>query len=666
MTSIFEQFNGLFVVNVGYLYAMNKGIGQFKALYHRLVIELQLPRSGKLIALWFIDALVMLGAVLFAYWVRLGDAFSPDFTQSLLILSYPVIGLSCFIFSGFYRKMVRFSGDELLLHLIKSVTFATMLWVLLAYVTELNVAGELGAPRTVPPVFWATTIVTLYLLRWSFKWVYWTKSPIHGRKPVVLYGASEAGYRLSRALKHEPGFQLVGVIDSKPEKVGRVFYGVGVFSPNALPTLVSKFNVSECILAVENLNSEEVKNFIVELEAHNVKPRVLPPVSAVVANRNLVSLVREVDVGDLLGRQPVAAFKELLVGSIADKVVLVTGAGGSIGSELCRQICQLGPKRLILLDHSEPALYQINRQLQRLGVCEIVSVLGSVKDESALASVFNDHRIETIYHAAAHKHVPLLESNLAEGFANNVIGTQNVAKFALSHQVEKFVLISSDKAVRPTNVMGSTKRWAEIVIQNLQQQANKFLAEGGQVTRFCAVRFGNVLGSSGSVIPLFKEQIAEGGPVTVTHPEVTRYFMSIHEAAQLVLQASTMAEGGDVFLLDMGESVKIVDLAKNLVKLAGLRPVDPVTGVGDVAIEFVGLRPGEKLYEELLIDASGVRNTPHPKILRASEPYPDESEFYSLIKNVQKLLQRGDESEARDLVIGVANQKFSSVVKPQS
>jgi FlaA1/EpsC-like NDP-sugar epimerase len=340
-----------------------------------------------------------------------------------------------------------------------------------------------------------------------------------------------------------------------------------------------------------------------------------------------VNLVREVDIEDLLGRDPVSADPVLLSQCIKEKAVLVTGAGGSIGSELCRQILAIGPSKLVLIESNEGSLFNIHRELAALTSIEIIPCLGSITNRRIVATVLREHQIQTIYHAAAHKHVPLIETNLFEGIRNNVLGTLNLAQLAFTSKVETFVLISTDKAVRPSSVMGATKRCAELIIQNLNQQAS--LNSTGQ--RFCAVRFGNVLGSSGSVVPIFKEQIAHGGPITVTHPEVTRYFMSIHEAVELVIQAGSMAKGGEIFLLDMGEPVKILDLARKMVKLAGLTLRTAENPAGDIEIITTGLRPGEKLYEELLIASEGAEGTSHPKILKGNEPELPESELYKLI-----------------------------------
>jgi len=383
-----------------------------------------------------------------------------------------------------------------------------------------------------------------------------------------------------------------------------------------LPQLQRRLGVQEVIVTLPQASQLRRRQVVQFLEQHRLRVRILPALTDIASGRHLVNLVREVDVGDLLGRDPVAADAALLARHVAGKVVLVSGAGGSIGSELCRQIAALQPAKLVLLEHSEHALYQIDREMARRLQAPRCAVLGSVTDGRLVAELLAQHGVQTIYHAAAYKHVPLVQANVVEGAVNNVLGTQVLGQAALSAGVETFVLISTDKAVRPSSVMGATKRWAELIVQDLDARARS----RGTGQRFCAVRFGNVLGSSGSVIPLFKEQIAQGGPVTVTHPEMTRYFMSIHEAVELVIQAGSLAEGGEVFLLDMGEPVRIVDLARNMIRLAGFAVRDADHPDGDIEITFIGMRAGEKLHEELAVDWEQARPTAHPKIRQVREP----------------------------------------------
>jgi FlaA1/EpsC-like NDP-sugar epimerase len=444
----------------------------------------------------------------------------------------------------------------------------------------------------------------------------------------------------------------LGFVDDSPALCGKDVDGLRVFESEQLEALISRLGVEVVIVASSDLFGKRHKDILGLLETHKVQVRVLPAISDIAAGRHLVDLVREVDIGDLLGRELVLANPELLGRCIKDKSVLVTGAGGSIGSELCRQILGLGPKRLVLLEASEAALYQVDRALRKINDCEVVSVLGSVKDYDKLKAILQKYSIDTIYHAAAHKHVPLVEANIVEGVLNNIYGTRAIIAAAYEctqlgdHSPYKgpsnFILISTDKAVRPTNVMGATKRWAELI---LHDYAEKVKSEGGKLV-FAAVRFGNVLGSSGSVIPLFKEQIAQGGPITVTHPEITRYFMSIHEAVELVIQAGSIAQGSEVFLLDMGEPVKIVDLAEKMIALSGK--------AGQINIAVTGLRLGEKLYEELLIGAENAQLTNHPKIMKATEPLIGDESLQDLLNKIDSLIAENLDLELRQLLLRVA------------
>ena len=408
--------------------------------------------------------------------------------------------------------------------------------------------------------------------------------------------------------------------------------GLQVAHPRELEQLIAQHDITQVLLAIPSASSERRKEIINSLVGLPVYVRTVPRINELVSGQSSVIQIQDISLDDLLGRDPVPPHPELIDRCISGKVVMVTGAGGSIGSELCRQILLSGPRELLLLDNSEYALYNIERELRQLMAAagqelELVALLGTVQDQKRLESVFRTFGVQTVYHAAAYKHVPMVEHNIAEGVANNVFGTWYAAEAARKSRVETFVLVSTDKAVRPTNIMGASKRFAEMILQGLAQQDTH--------TRFCMVRFGNVLGSSGSVVPLFREQIANGGPVTVTHPEVSRYFMSIAEAAQLVLQASAMGTGGDVFVLDMGEPVRIVDLARRMIRLSGYE-MDHDTHVGEhIDIEFIGLRPGEKLHEELLL-GSNVAGTGHPMIMRAEEECLSYTRMHKLLLELRQ------------------------------
>ncbi|MDH5379159.1 MAG: polysaccharide biosynthesis protein, partial [Gammaproteobacteria bacterium] len=437
---------------------------------------------------------------------------------------------------------------------------------------------------------------------------------------IGIYGAGRAGVQLAKALLAGNQYQPAFFVDDNKDLHKNELFGIRVFSPKELEKLISEFEVEQVFLAIPSLTRQRRRLILDELESLSVQIKTLPGIEDIAAGRVTIDDIRNVDIEDLLGRDPVPPITDLLKKCIEGKSVLVTGAGGSIGSELCRQILGLKPTKIVLFENHEFSLYQIERELRnrRESSIEIVPILGTIMNKDLLRQVVEGHAISTIYHAAAYKHVPIVEFNPLEGVLNNVFGTRNVAEVARECRVETFVLISTDKAVRPTNIMGASKRLAELILQAMALES--------KATRYVMVRFGNVLGSSGSVIPLFKEQIKKGGPITVTHPEVTRYFMTIPEAAQLVLQAGSMGSGGDVFVLDMGESVKIYELAKKMVHLSGMQVNCEETPDGEIAIEFTGLRPGEKLYEELLI-GNNVSRTEHPRILRAEESYLSKSEI---------------------------------------
>ncbi len=455
---------------------------------------------------------------------------------------------------------------------------------------------------------------------------------------------------MAAALRQGREFFPAGFLDDDVALHGKDVGGLRVYAPHQLPSLVERFDIHDVIVTLPSASSARRREVVSFLEQYPVRVRILPALVDIANGRHLINMVREVDIGDLLGRDPVAADPALLGRCITGKAVLVSGAGGSIGAELCRQIAVLRPARLVLLEASEHALYQVDRALRAMADFEIVPCLGSVGDARLLTGLLGNHGIETVYHAAAHKHVPLVEINALEGVRNNVLGTWTLAEAAYAAGVETFVLISTDKAVRPANIMGTTKRWAELIVQSMAERA----AAEGRAQRFCAVRFGNVLGSSGSVIPLFREQIAAGGPVTVTHAEVTRYFMSIHEAVELVIQAGSLAHGGEIFLLDMGEPVRIADLARNMIRLAGYSLRDATHPQHDIEIIYTGLRPGEKLFEELLIASSKALPTAHPKIMRADEPCMTQAALQSAVIRLREGVQVGDEAVVRSVLTGAA------------
>lgn len=473
------------------------------------------------------------------------------------------------------------------------------------------------------------------------------KSFTQAQQHIAIYGAGEAGLQLAAYLKHTRSFHPVCFIDDNKALQGRETMDLPIIAPEKIAKEIQNKKIEKIILAIPSASRSTRNDILQKLENLNTPIQTMPRLDEIISGKANISELRDIDPLDLLGRDPVPADTKLLSKCITDKNILVTGAGGSIGSELCRQIMALGPKRLVLFEASEYALYKISSELETLNSStELVSVLGSVQNPDCLNDVCKDHKIQTIYHAAAYKHVPIVEENIAAAIENNTMGTINTALAAQKNAVETFVLISTDKAVRPTSAMGATKRLAEKAIQLISnQKENK--------TTFCFVRFGNVLASSGSVIPLFRKQIAAGGPVTVTHPEMTRFFMSIPEAAQLVIQAGAMAKTGDGFTLDMGQSVKIVDMAKRLIKLSGLTPKTENSPSGDIEIVFTGLRPGEKLYEELFINEDAAETTDHPRIRREIEALENNS-LDKFLKTISKTLSISKQDKLREALFKLA------------
>ncbi len=570
---------------------------------------IELPRNIKQACLLGLDmsfvALAMWAAVAF----RFGHLDFHLGTVEIFCGVFTVVA-SAFIFLrlGLYRAVIRFMGQQAIWAVITAVSYSTLVLGATVFFAQAEV------PRSMPFIYWGLAMLFIGGTRLSVRAYYQAKLRSLSEN-VIIYGAGESGRQLLTALNHGDQYRAVVFVDDDERLQHAVINGLQVARPEDIEPLIAAHDVTQVLLAIPSASPERRKEIINSLVGLPVYVRTVPRIAELVTGEASVNQIQDIDLDDLLGREPIPPRPELIDRCITGKVVMVTGAGGSIGSELCRQIITSAPRELILLDNSEYALYNIERELRGLldargHEFEIVALLGSVQDQRRLESIYRTFSVETVYHAAAYKHVPRVEYNVAEGVANNVFGTWYAAEAARKAGVDTFVLVSTDKAVRPTNIMGASKRFAEMILQGLAQRETN--------TRFCMVRFGNVLGSSGSVVPLFREQIARGGPVTVTHPEVTRYFMSITEAAQLVLQAGAMGTGGDVFVLDMGEPVRIVDLARRMIRLSGYE-MNHDTHVGEhIDIEFIGLRPGEKLYEELLL-GSNVAGTGHPMIMRAEE-----------------------------------------------
>ena len=599
---------------------------------------LALPRAAKRLVVVASDVFLALLSTWLAYTLRLDTPHWPIAEQWYVYLIAPVLFIPVFVRFGLYRAIFRYTGQAALTATAKAVAvYGAVLSVILFTQRWPDVPRSLGILQ--PLIFFLLVGASR-----AFAGFWLAGLALSGALPsgsFLIFGAGTAGVQTASALAVSGQFELVGFVDDDAFKVGRSINGVPVFAPQSIPDLVNRGLVTDILLALPSASRARRKEIIESLRSLPVHIRTLPDWADLASGRVTTQDFQELDIEDLLGRDPVPPNRDLLARNLVGKSVLVTGAAGSIGSELCRQIVQERPRQLLLLDHSEFGLYTIHQELLALAASrspelELVPLLGSVTDATRLAEICHGYKPHTVYHAAAYKHVPLVESNPAQGIFNNVFGTLHTARAALASGVSNFVLVSTDKAVRPTNVMGASKRMAELVLQALATDA----AQAG-TTCFSMVRFGNVLDSSGSVVPLFRQQIASGGPLTVTHPEVTRYFMTISEAAQLVLQAAAMAGGGEVFVLDMGEPVKILDLARRMVELSGMQLRSADHPAGDIEIVITGLRPGEKLYEELLLGDNPIP-TVHPRIMKAREEGLDWAALQPRLDALQRAVVQSD------------------------
>lgn len=613
------------------------------------------PRWFKRTLIILNDLVLLTLALWLAYSLRWSQLYVPfTFAHWMLFAAAPIIGVITFHLRGLYKLVTRYIGPEGTTRIYIAVIIAVLGWAAVVLM-----AGLKNQPRSVVVIY---ALIAALFIRLSRQWaasLLLRAAPQHQaaqfteRKNVIIYGAGSTGIQLLRALNETGQYNMVAFIDNNPSLAGQVVHGVKVLRPGKIGKVITTENVKEVLLAMPSALRSERRAAIRALEPFPVVVKTLPALEEIASGRVEVSDLRPIEVEDLLGRDPVAPEIDLLTAHVRDKVVMITGAGGSIGSELTRQLLQLGPKVLILFELSEVSLYEIEMEIEdikrrlaketeglNLTETKIVSVLGSVLDRRVVARTISAYGVEVIYHAAAYKHVPIVEMNPFTGVQNNTFGTLALAEAAKELGVERFVLVSSDKAVRPTNVMGASKRLAEQILQALAEQESTPPSR----TIFTMVRFGNVLDSSGSVVRRFRNQIQAGGPVTVTHPEIIRYFMSIPEAAQLVIQAGAMASGGEVFVLDMGTPVKIDDLARTMVRLSGLEVRDESNPDGDIVIEYVGLRRGEKLYEELLI-GQNTTGTSHPRIFKNSEPILAYADLAAALERLDDAIQRQDEAE---------------------
>ena len=621
-----------------------------------------MPRIIKRFVVLGIDAGLCVLTVWLAFYLRLGE-FLPltgtlIWTPAIAVCVSFLLGIPIFIFSGLYRAIFRYNGLPALMAIAKAMFIYGLLYALV-----FTIAGVQGVPRTIgliqPVLLFFFVGMSRMFARFWLGGLYLdilkkTKLP-----QVLIYGAGSTGRQLALAMSNSSDMRVIGFLDDDARLHGSLLNELPIYNPLDLAELTKSISVTDVLLALPGASREHRNNILARLAEYKLAVRNLPDLGDIATGRISMNDLRELDIDDLLGREPVKPDESLLNQKNLGQIVMVTGAGGSIGSELCRQIYKIQPRILLLVDMSEFALYQIHQELENARLNElskashaiekdsfqIIPLLGSVCDEIRMNAIMSTWHPQTVYHAAAYKHVPLVEHNPGEGVFNNVWGTMVCALASFHHGVKNFVLISTDKAVRPTNVMGASKRLAEMLLQALaEKNLNQYSAE--KVTCFSMVRFGNVLGSSGSVVPLFREQIKNGGPVTLTHEDITRYFMTIPEAAQLVMQAGAMGTGGDVFVLDMGEPVRIIDLARKMIELSGLSLRDASKPDGDIDIAITGLRPGEKLFEELLIGDNPMP-TKHPRIMKAQEEFLS---FEALMENLQQLKNAIDQNNVSELL----------------
>ena len=600
----------------------------------------------------FIMLIVDLFFIEFALWLsfalRLGLFWPREYIYPnwWIFIITPIIAIPLLLKFGLYRSVIKYVGSKVVVASFQAITLTTMtigFLMLILRDTQLLVGSFM--PRSVVLIFWFISTMVVIFGRFLFKgYLYSWDNFVNNRIPTIIYGAGSAGAQLVESLRKNHQYAPIAFIDDDEAKHGTFINFTKVYAFKELKNIIDKRNAKNILLAIPSLSANGKRDLLKKLSTYPVEVKLLPSLSSIVEGNVSIENIRHVEVEDILGRVPVSPKSILLKKNINGKNILITGAGGSIGSELCRQIIRLNPSKIVLFDHSEFNLYSIDFELNSLqsSDCEVIPILSDVTNLAMVKFIISENKIDTIYHAAAYKHVPLVEKNSIEGVYNNAIGTYNVAVSAHEYEVENMVLISTDKAVRPTNVMGASKRFSELILQGLNSEKTK--------TCFSMVRFGNVLDSAGSVVPLFRKQIKEGGPVTVTNPKVTRYFMSISEAVQLVLQAGAMAKGGDVFVLDMGEPVKILDLAYRMINLSGLSPITNENPEGDIKVVFTGLRPGEKLYEELLIGHNVIQSE-HPQIMQAKEAKLSWQDVQKSISIIIDSHQNLNEEKIRNLLL---------------
>ena len=599
-----------------------------------------LERIYKQIIMLFVDVATLLFALWLAFVLRIGEPFPTEYIYPSwwLFIAIPFIMIPLFVKLGLYRAVLQYMGIKVITTTFQATTIACLIVGFLMWFFR-----EPNLPRSVLPIFWFIVNIAVIASRFLFKgYLYSWDSFINSRKQTLIYGAGNAGVQLVESLKKSTVYAPIAFIDDDKEKQGTILNYLEVFPFDKIDFLIKNKEAKVLLLAVPSVSEKQRTHILKRLTKYPLEVKVLPSLDKIVNGIVNLDAIKHVEVADILGRDSVEPNQSLLERNISGKNILITGAGGSIGSELSRQVMKLSPKKVVLMDNSEFNLYNIHLELASKGFSfEIIPSLCTVTNYHQLKQIIAQNNIQTIYHAAAYKHVPMVEMNIISGTYNNVIGTYNIARLADELEVANMVLVSTDKAVRPTNVMGASKRMSELILQAFSDKSK---------CCFSMVRFGNVLESAGSVVPLFRNQIKAGGPVTVTHRNITRYFMSIPEAVELVLQSGAMAKGGDVFVLDMGEPIKIIDLAYKMIHLSGLTPIDNENPDGDIRIDFTGLRPGEKLYEELLI-GSNVVQSEHPRIMQAKESKLSFDEVSHCVEVIKSARENQDERVVKELLL---------------
>ena len=606
---------------------------------------ISLPRISKQILMLIIDECILLFSLWLAFVLRLGDLL-PDYIYPSwwLFVAVPVVTTVLFIKFGLYKSVLKYLDARTVSITFQAISISCLIiGFFMMFFREETIQGQESLPRSILAIFWFISNVTIVTFRFLMQGILYSWENLTSQKrKTIIYGAGSSGVQLLESIKKNSKYWPIAFIDDDKNKQGTIVKSLEVFPFDMIDDLIKRKKVKELLFAIPSANQSNRKEILKRLTKYPIEVKLLPTLDDLENGHISLENIKDVDVGDILGREIVKPKMKLLRRNIEGKNILITGAGGSIGSELSRQIKKLNPNKIILFDNSEFNLYSIHHELTITNGIEVIPILATVTNSSQVNNVIKEYSINTIYHAAAYKHVPMVEQNVVSGVYNNVIGTYNLAQSAFDNNVENMVLISTDKAVRPTNVMGASKRFSELILQAFADQKS--------ITCFSMVRFGNVIDSAGSVVPLFRQQIKRGGPVTVTHRNITRYFMSIPEAVQLVLQAGAMAKGGDVFVLDMGEPIKILDLAYKMIHLSGLTPIDNENPDGDIKIKFTGLRPGEKLYEELLI-GNNVVQSEHLRIMQAREDKLSMDTILQCINIIKEARDLQDENIVKKLLL---------------